>query len=225
MLLYNVRMKIFALPSQGLLLSAFNRFLEVLNAFLRKFKLGGVYPSSTTRLDKWHLDFITFLAQLQKPNSYLEIGVHHAGLFNKVLPFANSATAVDINPNAKKYISKNDKVTFYNLSSNEFWEMAKENNFSFDLIFVDGDHSKNQVKIDFHNSLELLSPEGLLLMHDTYPLDIESTIPSRCGDGYLAITEIGSATSSYELVTLPFHPGLTIVRKRTSQVPWETVTR
>jgi len=48
-------------------------------------------------------------------------------------------------------------------SSNNFFENNSEN---FDLIFVDGDHSSNQVKLDIENSWKILNKGGYLILDD-----------------------------------------------------------
>ena len=182
--------------------------------------IGSFYPSPSIRADKYHLDLIVHLAQIIKPKKYLEVGTYRAGLFNLMIPIAEELIAVDINPDAKKYIRHSDKTIFFEMESRLFWNVAKVKNYRFDLIFIDGDHSKNAVREDFFGALSVINDEGIILLHDTYPVDSLATIQARCGDGYEAIWEISRAVSEYELVTIPVHPGLTIVRKRKGQVPW-----
>lgn len=187
--------------------------------FLRS--IGSFYPSPSIRADKYHLDLIVHLAQIIKPKRYLEIGIFKAGLFNLMIPIAEELCGVDINPDAKKYIRHSDKTIFFDMESKLFWNIARAENHRFDLIFIDGDHSKNAVREDFFGALSVINDEGIILLHDTYPVDSLATIQARCGDGYEAIWEISREVSDYELVTIPMHPGLTIVRKRKGQVPWQ----
>ena len=49
------------------------------------------------------------------------------------------------------------------MTSNEFF---KNNKKIFDLIYVDGDHSSHQVKIDINNSWDSLKPGGFLILDD-----------------------------------------------------------
>jgi hypothetical protein len=68
--------------------------------------------------------------------------------------------------------------------------------------------------------MKCLSDQGILVLHDTFPINEAATSRERCDDGYLAIEELGQVVSDYELVTIPIHPGITICRKRRSQVNW-----
>ena len=49
------------------------------------------------------------------------------------------------------------------MTSNEFF---MTNSKKYDLIFVDGDHSSNQVKIDINNSWKILNKGGYLILDD-----------------------------------------------------------
>ena len=49
------------------------------------------------------------------------------------------------------------------MTSNEFF---KANSKKYDLIFVDGDHSSNQVEIDINNSWKILNKGGYLILDD-----------------------------------------------------------
>jgi len=74
------------------------------------------------------------------------------------------------------------------------------------------------VKEDFNNYIKLLSDHGIMCLHDSYPKNEKYTEPGYCGDGYKAIFELSKNTDEYEMVTIPIHPGLTVVRKRSEQL-------
>jgi hypothetical protein len=56
-------------------------------------------------------------------------------------------------------------VTF-SLTSDEFFKQNTEN---FDVIFIDGLHSSEQVYKDIINSLNILTKEGVIICHDMNP--------------------------------------------------------
>ena len=59
--------------------------------------------------------------------------------------------------------------------SDEFFE---KNSDFFDLIFIDGLHEYSQVKKDIINSLKVLNPKGIILVHDCMPLTfLDQAIP------------------------------------------------
>jgi predicted O-methyltransferase YrrM len=135
-----------------------------------------------------------------------------------MIPYCQTLTGVDLDANAGSYMESTSKVNFVNMSSHDYWKTSHGN--LFDFIMIDANHSKESVEEDFHNGLRLLGEDGLLLLHDTYPESEEATISDRCDDGYLFIGEASLDSRDYEMVTLPRHPGLTICRKRSKQVPW-----
>jgi len=195
-------------------------FTLKLSNYISSPSTGQFIPPKNFRDEKWHLDFIVHLASILKPKKYLEVGIHHCGLFNKMIPFADNLLGVDINPASVTFMDKSNKVKFYNSTSVNFFEEAIERNEKYDFIFIDADHSKDAVKLDFYMSMKCLSDQGILVLHDTFPINEAATSRERCDDGYLAIEELGQVVSDYELVTIPIHPGITICRKRRSQVNW-----
>ncbi len=61
------------------------------------------------------------------------------------------------------YYQSNNQLTKYKITSNEFF---KKNHLNFDLIYLDGDHSSDQVKIDLINSWNALKSGGFLVLDD-----------------------------------------------------------
>lgn len=50
---------------------------------------------------------------------------------------------------------------------------------TYDLVFIDGLHTAEQVQKDFANALKILSNNGLIVLHDCNPLKEEHTIVPR----------------------------------------------
>ena len=57
----------------------------------------------------------------------------------------------------------NNRLKKFKMNSNEFF---LSNSKKYDLIFVDGDHSSDQVKIDIDNSWKILNKGGYLILDD-----------------------------------------------------------
>ena len=82
-----------------------------------------------------------------------------------------------------------------------------------DLIFIDADHSKDAVLKDVDSFWPYIKPDtGLLILHDTWPLNKQQTAPGYSGDCYLATKEIVSKYSC-ELLTIPVPYGITLIRR------------
>jgi predicted O-methyltransferase YrrM len=171
--------------------------------------------------DNWHEDFIVHLAKITKPSVYVELGLYRCSLFNKMVPFAGKLYGVDINPDADKFMKKNQNAFFFNMKTDEFAEKLRRDPLVIDMIFIDADHSKNAVIRDFFNFFPYVRPHGLILLHDTHPRSEFFTQPDYCGDGYKAIEEISRESKGYEMVTIPVHPGLTLIRKKNTQISWQ----
>lgn len=170
---------------------------------------------------KWHQNFILNLASVLRPQNYLELGIYRCGLFNQMIPFAQQLTGVDIFSGAGEFMTKTDKTKFICSSTDDYAAKLRETNETFDFIFIDADHSRKAVQSDFTNYFDRLRPHGLLLLHDTHPIDEAAAHQDRCGDGYLAINEFSHQNQNWEMMTIPLHPGLTLCRKRTTQLIWQ----
>lgn len=120
--------------------------------------LGGNYRFSFGFDRAWRGAIINHLITLYDFRDYLEIGIGKPEfLHNKVI--AQNKTSVDPNPSVP---------ATYNITSDEFFE---KNDAQFDLIFIDGLHTGDQVERDINNALEVLRQGGIILLHDLNPPD------------------------------------------------------
>lgn len=89
-------------------------------------------------------------------DSYLEIGTRDKSSMNEKI-LANRRASVDPDPRAEAE---------YLMTSDQYFA---EHNEKFDIIFIDGLHTGEQVKRDIENSLAALKPRGFVLLHDLNP--------------------------------------------------------
>jgi hypothetical protein len=171
-------------------------------------------------LDGWHRDFIYNLASIVRPKVYVELGLNQCNLFNRIIPCADKLVGVDMNKNAGHYMIKSSKVRFFHGTTQKFAEELKTHPLQIDMLFIDADHSKDAVLLDFRSFFHLSPPHGLVLFHDTHPGNKTMMHPSSCGTAYQAIEELSKKTDTYEMMTIPVSPGLTICRKRQKQLSW-----
>lgn len=169
----------------------------------------------------WHEDFIFHLASVICPKVYVELGVQRAANFNRIVDYADQLIGVDVDENAGNFMSKSPKVQFFHGTTQQFAKELKAHPFEIDMLFIDADHAKDAVLQDFTAFFPFIAPHGLILLHDTHPGDEYMMHPSLCGTAYQAIQELAKDTSSYELMTIPVSPGLTICRKRHAQLSWQ----
>jgi hypothetical protein len=114
-------------------------------------------------------DLLNFLAEKYNLQRYLEIGVQVPELnFDKVI--CKQKVGVDPDPLAR---------ATWQMTSDEFFHGRFYEGIVPDLVFIDGLHTKEQVKKDFENALKILSPNGFILIHDCNPEKEEHTIVPR----------------------------------------------
>ena len=156
----------------------------------------------------WHSAIIAAHAAAVKSEtgslSYLEIGVRFADTFNKVLPFADRAVAVDLQ-DISQYLQGGD---FHCQASDEFF--ATYDKEPFDLIFIDGLHEASQVEKDFNNALKVCSPNATIYLHDTWPVVAEKASSEFCGDVWKFAEQLEATYS--KCFTFQQFPGLTLVQ-------------
>lgn len=118
-------------------------------------------------------DVLNHLAEKYQLKRYLELGVQNPTQnFDKIK--CEYKVSVDPDPESHAtFIETSDK--FFSRGMND------ELNFfnPFDLIFIDGLHTAEQVKKDFENALKILSPNGFIVLHDCNPEKEEHTIVPR----------------------------------------------
>ena len=156
-------------------------------------------------------DFILELVKLFKPNTYVEIGARFGYVFNAVSPLVKRSIAVDLR---LKGIKQKQGVECYQIDSKEFAKQWKD---PIDLLFIDANHDSKAVLTDFRNLAPFVKEHtGLILLHDTYPINRDLLRKDACSDAWKTAKKINRlrAYSDYEICTLPGpHAGLSIIRK------------
>lgn len=157
-----------------------------------------------------HKSIIEHFAKWIKPENYLEIGVRTGYTLIPISGYCKNCYAVDINFTHKNY-AKN--VFLYEMKSDDFFEKI-ESSLKFDMVFIDGDHSKEQVYKDFLNVKDRVIDDGFIFFHDSYPYAEYMLNPDLCNNCWEAILSIKQMFyKEWEILTLPFNPGLTIMKK------------
>lgn len=172
--------------------------------------------------DLLYVDIIILIAKSLRPQTYVELGVYQCDVINKVIPYIKeSAYAVDINNDSKLFLKEDQRAHFVLGSSRDFIKTIAAEKITIDMLFIDADHRKEAVLEDFNSLFPYVRENGIIFLHDGYPRDIEQTKDGYCSNSWEAIDELTRAAGdTYEMMTLPQHPSLTICRKRTKQIPW-----
>ena len=157
-----------------------------------------------------HTQLLNYLIEKHGLKSYLEIGVQNpANNFDKV----KAQAKVGVDPEVK------DDIRVYEGTSDDYFigYGQEEDKRTYDLIFIDGDHTKEQVKRDFENSLRCLNQNGFIVIHDTLPLNEQGTrVPRETkqwwGDVYKFAFEL-NLYPGIDFCTYDFDNGCTVVWK------------
>lgn len=178
-------------------------------------------PAISAEAFEFYREFIESWAKY-KGGAYLEIGCFNGGLTARIakLDAVKSAIGIDINGYSDwlDYARQYPKVSFMQIASDEFFDnlfFGAAPPPKYDMIFIDADHSKEQVGRDIENALKHLTVEGIILVHDTLPPSDDYKTPALCGDGYLAIESLREQAWIRELqiFTIPVVYGLTLISK------------
>lgn len=152
----------------------------------------------------FHERLIPLLVDGVGAQSYLEIGTHLNETIGKVV--CDKRVGVDINA------VDCDGCIMLKMSSDQFFMENAAKLAPYDFVFIDANHELSMVRADFIGIMPFVAPDGLIVLHDTNPLTVADTAPGLCADSWMFAW--GLSMAGMEAVTLPYHPGLTIVRKR-----------
>lgn len=123
------------------------------------------------------------ILDLTNGTKYLEIGVDDPdNTFNHVKakkkvgvdPYNDKTGCHAWNPANKETLIQGIDGEFVNKTSDEFFADLDKRT-KFDLVFIDGMHTKEQVLKDIDNALNHLSKKGIIVVDDTYPMNIYET--------------------------------------------------
>lgn len=156
-------------------------------------------------------EIINLLIEKNNYKSYLEIGLDNPnGNYNHIRceckecvdPFfeKDHINGFDIDISYFENIINN--VLTYRMTSDEFF---LKNDKKYDIIFIDGLHTKEQVGKDIINSLKVLNKGGKIVCHDCLPTDYNSQKVPReqaywFGDVWKTIPELSKQNIKFNTV-------------------------
>jgi predicted O-methyltransferase YrrM len=138
----------------------------------------------------------------------VELGLFKGETWYKVLPHCQSAYGVDV-------VDRNIKGNVHIMTTDQFFSKFPKDE-KIDMAFIDADHSYESCKKDFFNCLERLSDGGVIIMHDTDPVEDSLFDQRRCGDSYKIVDLLErNYGDSLNIVTLPVaEAGVSIITKK-----------
>lgn len=200
--------------------------------------------------DGWYrfgiLGILSHLHLLGLPDTHIiEIGTGESSIYltetarrlNRKIFYVDEAKGKIINPlTIKGYLHENTvllsgipdseeytrhQAIAYHGTSDEFFKNMKLPSIGF--AFIDGEHHYEYVKRDFENIFNLLVPNGVICLHDTYPYNEDLVLGDYCADSYKMRQELEKDPRVDVFTftkTVAVDVGLTMVRKKPTERPY-----
>lgn len=121
-------------------------------------------------------DVLNAIAARIGARSYLEIGVRNGETFGRVR--VDHRVGVDPGPGTAATVPT---------TSEQYWRETDE---LFDIVFVDGDHSREAALADAVAALRRIRPGGAVVLHDCSPPLAVYEAPLMCGGVWRAWVEL-----------------------------------
>jgi predicted O-methyltransferase YrrM len=117
--------------------------------------------------------FLSRLAFFKNPESVLELGTSLGTTAVMLSNVAQKADVVSVEgcPRISDFARKNSKSYVNNnlhIVNAEFEFFLKQNNKTYDLIFIDGNHRHNATLRLFNATSDCLNPDGVIIIDDIY---------------------------------------------------------
>ena len=163
-------------------------------------------------------DIINYLIERYNYNSYLEIGVQFPHCNYDKIEIKNK-TGVEPFP-----ITDLLNKGIVELTSDMFFK-SLETDVKYDIIFIDGLHTREQSLADILNSLKHLSDNGTILVHDCLPTaeyqtSIEDNGKEWTGDVWKSIVDI-KAKDGLDVSTIDTDWGIGCIRLNADNIGFE----
>ena len=101
------------------------------------------------------------------------------------------------------------------MSTDELAAQWVQHPIPIDLLYIDADHSHQQSLADFETFSQYVVPNGLVLMHDTFPLFQEHEQLGYSGTVWKTAQFIKEHyRDEFEIMTIPYLCGVSLLRKK-----------
>ena len=163
-------------------------------------------------------DIINYLIERYNYKSYLEIGVQYpqSNFFKVEIEYKTGVEPYPVADLLHKHIVE--------LTSDMFFK-SLEHNVKYDIIFIDGLHTREQCLADILNSLKHLTDNGTILVHDCLPTaeyqtSIEDNGREWTGDVWKSIVDI-KEKDGLDISTIDTDWGIGCIRLNANNVGFE----
>jgi len=147
-------------------------------------------------------DIINHLIDKNGYKRYLEIGVRKGHCIKNIK--CDHKDGVDPNP-LKTTVS-------YKMTSDEFFQKIPLSQ-KYDIVFIDGLHTKEQVLKDISNSLNHLVDNGSIVLHDCNPKSEAMVSFKKCGTVWEAIVKFRSDREDLSICVVDEDYGCGVIQR------------
>ena len=180
------------------------------------------------------VDVVHRILAANRGTRYLEIGVSRGRTFARI----TCETKVAVDPRFRFRVPASARLRrlrgpsakgehHFEITSDEFFAAHGEAYGPFDAVLVDGLHTADQAFRDVVQAAALLSPAGVIVMHDCNPLSAPAAAPTLDeatamdgytgewnGDVFKSVVRVRATEPTLEAFVLDCDQGLGIVRRR-----------
>jgi predicted O-methyltransferase YrrM len=122
----------------------------------------------------------------------------------------------DINPMALVPLKRFGSIVHLHAMSTDdlaaYWATEAH---AIDLLYIDAAHSHEQSLIDFKHFSQWLKPDGLILMHDTFPRSESDEALCASGSVWKTVQYIKAHyLGEYEVMTIPHLAGISLLHRQ-----------
>lgn len=167
--------------------------------------------SSIVMVGPTHGDIIRRAHKIKQPKTYLEIGIETGNVL-ALASAAQRSIGVDPSPRLSAKLGPNTQV--FKETSDAFFTSHAAQLFSeerIDMCFIDGMHEARFAFRDFVNAEKWSNPDGVIFMHDVFPINeaIQRPVRDTCfwaGDVWKSLMAIMSFFPDLTVTTLSSPP-------------------
>ncbi len=122
----------------------------------------------------------------------------------------------DINPASLDSLGRfADLVVPHVVQTDQLAALWTQYSIRIDLLYIDADHSHAQSLADLQHFAPWVVPNGLILMHDTFPKTEDDEAAYASGTAWKTARYVKEhCLDEFEIMTIPYLAGLSLLRKR-----------
>jgi predicted O-methyltransferase YrrM len=139
--------------------------------------------------------------------------------YNRIRKEKGTLHSCDLDPVTQLPLHRYGQIVKLHLmKTDQLAELWATHQSPIDILYIDADHSHEQSIQDFKNFAPFIKPNGLAIMHDTHPVSVGYEQLHLSGTAYQTAQDIKKDyREDFEIMTIPYLNGISLVRKKGSK--------